>query len=97
MSLKKTIIIKSFIVNNGELIITDHKNNEYYLITKDGTVNTIIRNKDKEEVGINYLEENDIIEIYGNELKSNKFIIKKIYIETKYKFNSESSDDSDIY
>lgn len=97
MSLKKTIIIKSFIVNNGELIITDQKNNEYYLITKDGTVNTIIRNKDKEEVGINYLEENDIIVIYGYELKSNKFIIKKIYIETKYKFNSESSDDSDIY
>ena len=93
----KKITIKSFNIKDNYFIITDKYNNEYYLKIIDGSIETEIMNTDNENVGIKYLEENDIIKIYGSNLKSNKFIIKKIYIKTKYQFNSESSDDFDIY
>ena len=93
----KKITIKSFNIKDNYFIITDKYNNEYYLKIIDGTIETEIMNTDNENVGIKYLEENDIIKIYGSNLKSNKFIIKKINIKTKYQFNSESSDDFDIY
>ena len=49
------------------------------------------------EVGVKYLEIGDIIKIYGNKINFNKFIIKKIFIKTKYRFDSDSSDDYNFY
>ena len=95
--IRKSIKIKDFIVDNKELIICDSKN-FYYLNCKNGSVETQIKNCEGELVGINYICKNDLIHIkYIKDLNSNKKIIKKIYIKTKYDFLSESSDDLDFF
>ncbi len=95
--MKKDILtIKSFLVKEKELIIISKKDIEYYLECEEGTVLTPIQTCQKDLVSINYLSIGDIIKIKYFNLNSNKIIIKKIYIKTKYDFNSDSSEDSDI-
>jgi len=62
----------------------------------DGSVNIIIINNNNELVGISYLEKDDIIKILYDE--KNKDYVKpiKIYVNTKYNFNSETSDSDNI-
>lgn len=95
--MKKDILtIKSFLVKDKELIIISKKNVEYHLECQEGSVLTPIQTCEGKLVGINYLCLGDIIKIKYFNLNSNKIIIKKIYIKTKYNFDSESSEDSDI-
>lgn len=94
---RKYIKIKEFIIDNKDLIISDSKN-YYYLKCNNGSVETPIKNCEGKLVGINYICKNDLIHIkYIKDLNSNKKIIKKIYIKTKYDFLSESSDDLDLF
>lgn len=93
----KNIIIKSFTHNNDDLILSNENNIKYLLKVKEGTINVIIKNCQGKEVGIKYLDEGDLIKIKGYKIDKNKIIIKKIYIKTKYLFNSESSDDFELY
>lgn len=90
------IIIKKFQQKDNFLIVNSD-NILYMLEVKNGTINTKIKNCQGDLVGINYLEEGDIVKVKGNKCKLNKFIIKKIYIKTKYIFNSESSEEYDLY
>lgn len=91
---KKNIIIKSFqIEKDNNLSIVDSEKNIYNLICKEGNVSTEIVTCENVNVGINYLEVGDKVKIKFETSNSNKFIIKKIYIKTKYNFNSESSDE----
>ena len=94
----KTIKIKKFKIEDKDLIIIDNKNLNYYLDCHEGNVETIIKNCEGNTVGINYLSINDLIKIkYLINSNTNKIIIKKIYIKTKYEFLSESSDDLDLF
>ena len=91
---KKNIIIKSFqIEKDNNLSIVDSEKNIYNLICKEGNVSTEIVTCENINVGINYLEVGDKVKIKFETSNSNKFIIKKIYINKKYNFNSESSDE----
>ena len=94
--LSDKIIIKTFQQEDNFLIVNSD-NIVYMLEIKNGTINTIIKNCQGELVGINYLEEGDIIKVKGTKCKLNNFIIKKIYIKTKYMFNSDSSEEIDLY
>ena len=93
----ENIIIRSFLHDKEDLILNNENNIKYLLKIKDGTIKVIIKNCQGEEVGINYLEEGDVVKIKGYKIDKNKIIIKKIYIKTKYIFNSESSDDFELY
>ena len=90
------IIIKKFEKNN-EFLIVNSDNDIYMMEIKNGTIDTKIKNCQGDEVGINYLETGDIVKVKGVKTKLNKFIIKKIYIKTKYVFCSESSEDFDLF
>jgi len=89
----KKIIIKSFKIDDNYLVINDKNENEFFIETKYGSVNISIRTDEDVDVGIQYLDIGDMIKIYYEKKNSNKIIIKKINIKTKYKFDSESSDD----
>jgi hypothetical protein len=95
-SFSDKIIIKKFQQKDNFLIVNSD-NILYMLEVENGTINTKIKNCQGDLVGINYLEEGDIVKVKGNKYKLNKFIIKKIYIKTKYIFNSESSEEYDLY
>ncbi len=90
------IIIKTF-QHEDNFLILNSDNILYMLEIKNGTVNATIKNCQGDLVGINYLDEGDIIKVKGTKYKLNKFIIKKIYIKTKYMFNSDSSEEFDLY
>ena len=62
----------------------------------DGSVDIIIINSNSELVGIFYLEQNDIIKILYE--KNDEEYIKpiKIYINTKYTFDSDTSNSDNI-
>jgi hypothetical protein len=95
--ISKNITIKSFSCDDNFVKLNvDNDKNEYIIIVKDGTVNADIVNSNKQMVGLRYLEDGDLVKIKGIK-KSDKIIIKKIYIETKYNFDSESSEDLDFY
>ena len=90
------ITIKKF-QREGDFLVVNSDNNVYMVEIKNGTIDVKIKNCQGEEVGINYLEKGDIVKVKGTKIKLNKFIIKKIYIKTKYIFNSESSEDLDLF
>ena len=95
--ISKNITIKSFSCNDNFVKLNvENDKNEYILNVKDGTVTADILNSNKQMVGLRYLEDGDLVKIKGIK-KSDKIIIKKIYIETKYSFDSESSEDLEIY
>lgn len=63
----------------------------------EGSVDITIKNNNDDIVGINYLEKNDIIKVLYSK-KDNGYIKPiKIYVNTKYDFNSESSDSEKLY
>jgi len=93
----KKILIKSFEIEDRYFIINDKDEKKYFLEIKDGSVVADIKTEEDIDVGIRYLEPGDIVKLYGNKINFNKFIIKKIYIKTKYKFDSESSDDFSFF
>ena len=94
---KKNIIIESFKLNDNHLVLKSDENKvEYMLNIKNGSVDAKIKNCQGDDVGLKYLEKGDLIKIKGYK-NSDKFILKKIYIKTKYLFNSESSEDFEIY
>lgn len=96
--IKKNIIINSFIFEKNYLNINvKNDNNKYILDIVNGSVDANIKTYDNVNVGLKYLEEGDLIKIKGINLEKNKIIIKKIYIKTKYIFNSESSEDLELY
>ena len=99
--MNKDIIVKRIIINSFENIkdylIIKYKNKPYFLSVKNGSVDTIVKNSNGEEVGLKYLEIGDNIKFKGFKDNENKIIIKKIYISTKYRFNSESSEDLDLF
>ena len=91
------IIIDSFTFIDNYLKLNVKNNKNKYLINiKDGSVDADIKNSEKKMVGIKYLEEGDLVKVKGIKI-DDKIIIKKIYVETKYSFDSESSEDLDIY
>tara|TARA_A100001015_G_scaffold135395_1_gene150219 strand:- start:228 stop:524 length:297 start_codon:yes stop_codon:yes gene_type:complete len=63
----------------------------------DGSVDVLIYTFNNEEVGIKYIEKNDIITIFAKKNNNNYFknFLKpiKIYLKTKYIFLSETSED----
>jgi|TARA_Y100000991_G_scaffold215694_1_gene207510 hypothetical protein len=99
--MNKELIIKKIIIESFENIknylIIKYKNKPYYLPIKNGSVDIIVKNSDGEEVGLKYLEIGDNIKFKAFQDNENKIIIKKIYISTKYRFNSESSEDLDLF
>lgn len=87
--------INDIILNKKHFIlICDNKKVMIDII--DGTVDIIIKTNEDEVVGYTYLEKNDLIKIiYKKEI--NEIIFpKKIYVNTKYHFNSESSESETI-
>lgn len=96
--IKKNIIINSFIFEKNYLNIdVKNDNNKYILNIVNGSVDANIKTYDNVNVGLRYLEKGDLIKIKGINLEKNKIIITKIYIKTKYIFNSESSEDLELY
>ena len=91
------ILINKFIHQNNYLILNNINNQNYLIEIKDGSVNAKIKNCQGETVGINYLEEGDKIKVKCIKSDPNNFIIKKIYVNTKYTFNSDSSEDFELY
>ena len=91
------IKINHFNIIDNIMVLNQDKGKIYYLKIKRGTVDAIIKTDEDEEVGIKYLDEGDMIKIKGIESEDNKINIKKIYIKTKYLFNTESSEDLDFY
>ena len=64
----------------------------------DGSVDVLIKTYNNEEVGVKYIEKNDIITIFAEKKYNNYFknFLKpiKIYLKTKYIFLSDTSEDS---
>tara|TARA_E500000178_G_C16965085_1_gene727984 strand:+ start:907 stop:1206 length:300 start_codon:yes stop_codon:yes gene_type:complete len=82
---------------NDNYFVINSDNDLYYLPIVNGSVDILVKNYDKEEVGFKYLEVGDKIRFKGYQDNQNKIIIKKIYVETKYIFYSESSEDLELY
>ena len=98
-TISKYITIKSFNFINNQLILNTDKEdgNEYIIYIKNGSIDALIKSCQGDEVGLKYLDEGDVVKIKGVNIENNKINIRKIYIKTKYIFNSESSDDLDYY
>jgi pyruvate kinase len=98
-TISKYITIKSFNFINDQLILnTDNEDdNEYIIYIKNGSIDALIKSCQGNEVGLKYLDEGDVVKIKGVNIENNKINIRKIYIKTKYIFNSESSEDLDYY
>ena len=67
----------------------------FYIEINQGSMNIKIKNTDNEDVGYTYLDKNDIIKVSYEKINKIK-IAKKIYINTKYTLNSESTDSETI-
>jgi|UniRef100_A0A6C0ISZ6 hypothetical protein len=98
-TISKYITIKSFKFINNQLILNTYNEdaNEYIIYIKNGSIDALIKSCQGDEVGLKYLDEGDVVKIKGVNIENNKINIRKIYIKTKYIFNSESSDDLDYY
>jgi hypothetical protein len=95
--ISKNIKIISFSFTDKYLKINTEDNDLNYIINiNNGSIDADIKTFDKKIVGLKYLEEGDDIKIKGI-INENKIIIKKVYIHTKYTFDSESSEDLDLY
>ena len=88
-------VIKDITMNDKYLeILCTEKQIKINMI--DGTVDITIKTDEDKEVGYTYLQKNDLIKILYKNEENNYIIPKKIYINTKYDFNSESSDSETI-
>lgn len=95
--ISKYIKIKEFNIIDNKMVLNEEEGKKYFINIKRGSVDVIIKTDEGEDVGLNYLEAGDMIKIKGIENEDNKINIKKIYIKTKYLFNTESSEDLDFY
>lgn len=80
--------IKSIILDENKMNIEFESGDKYYSKIIKGSVTCKILNEKNKIVPLFYLEEGDLIKI---KLLENK--IKKIYINSKYKFISDSSEE----
>ena len=80
---------------NKDYMLVKCKNFNFNIQIIDGSLDIIVKTTTKELVSYTYLEKNDIIKIL-NKKKSNTILPKIIYVNTKYTFNSESSDSETI-
>ncbi len=91
------IKIKEIYISKKDFIIISQDGSKYISNIKKGSVDFKIINENNMELPLNYIENGDNVKIYGNKIEKNNIIIKKIIIKNKYVFNSESSEDLDIY
>jgi hypothetical protein len=80
--------IKSIILNKDNMVIEFDSGDKYYSKIIKGSVKCKILNEQNKIVPLFSLEEGDLIKI---KILENK--IKKIYINSKYKFISDSSEE----
>ena len=80
--------IKSIFLDENKMFIEFESGDKYYSKIIKGSVTCKILNEKNKIVPLFYLEEGDLIKI---KLLENK--IKKIYINSKYKFISDSSEE----
>ena len=80
--------IKSIILDKNNMFIEFESGDKYYSKIIKGSVKCKILNEQNKIVPLFYLEEGDLIKI---KILENK--IKKIYINSKYKFISDSSEE----
>lgn len=80
--------IKSIILDENKMNIEFESGDKYYSKIIKGSIMCKILNEKNKIVPLFYLEEGDLIKI---KLLENK--IKKIYINSKYKFISDSSEE----
>ena len=80
--------IKSIILDKNNMNIEFESGDKYYSKIVKGSVTCKILNEKKKIVPLFYLEEGDLIKI---KIIENK--IKKIYINSKYKLISDSSEE----
>ncbi len=97
---KYFIKIKKIEILNDYIIITSYENQIFTSHIIKGSIkfkiynNIIIKkstNLQYQEIGLNNLEENDNVIIYGDKNIDKYICIKKIKIKNKYIFNSDSS------
>lgn len=82
------------IYRKKEIKIKTNKN-KYYIKIIDGSVDILILNDNNKEIGIEYLEEGDNIEIKYKKEKEKK-IVKEIRVESVYQLNSSSSSEDNF-
>lgn len=80
--------IKSIILDENNMFIEFDSGDKYYSKIIKGSITCKILNEKNKIVPLFYLDEGDLIKI---KILKNK--IKKIYINSKYKFISDSSDE----
>ena len=80
--------IKSIVLDKNKMFIKFETGEQYYSKIIKGSVKCKILNEQNKIVSLFYLKEEDLIKI---EISEN--IIKKIYINSKYKFISDSSEE----
>jgi hypothetical protein len=80
--------IKSIILDENNMFIEFESGDKYYSEIVKGSVKCEIFNEQNKIVPLFYLEEGDLIKMKISENK-----IKKIYINSKYQFMSDSSED----
>ena len=90
------IRIDDFIISPDHIIIK-YREDKFMSKIEKGSIGFKIVNEDNREIPLSYINVGDKIKIYGNKIEKNNIIIKKIIIKNKYIFNSESSEDLDIY
>jgi hypothetical protein len=94
--IKTKIRIKKINIENNIFSIESSDNKLYISDIIKGSVNFKIYNEDQSEVNLSNLEEDAIIKVYGkNHIinEKNNIIIKKIIVQNKYIFDSDSSED----
>ena len=84
--------INSIEINDKCLLLKCKKNNLKINII-DGSVDIEIYNSENKYIGFFNLETNDIIKIKYDKIENNYIIPKIIYVNTKYSFISDASDD----
>jgi len=83
--------IKSIILDENKMFIEFESGDKYYSKIIKGSITCKILNEKNKIVPLFYLEEGDLIKIKIFKNKINK--INKIYINSKYNFISDSSDE----
>jgi hypothetical protein len=85
--------IKTIIFETNKMIIELEEGNKYYSEIKKGSIRCDILNELNNIVPLSYLEEGDLIKLNILENIQGLSKIKKIYINSKYQFMSDSSED----
>jgi len=94
--IKTKIRIKKINIEDNIFSIESIDNKLYISDIIKGSVNFKIYNEDMIEVNLSNLEEDSCVKVYGKNTKineKNNIIIKKIIVQNKYIFDSDSSED----